>query len=78
MSRTLRCQHCDGAIGSYEPMIVLTDGEVCRLSRARMQSTATPLGECYHLACHTVLARSVGWPASRVQPLRGATIAPKW
>jgi hypothetical protein len=52
MDRTLRCQHCQLVIGVYEPMIVLTDGEACRTSRAAQHDSGNPVGECYHHACY--------------------------
>ena len=52
MDRTLRCQHCQHVIGSYEPMIVLTDGEARSTSRAAEHDRGEPVGESYHRTCY--------------------------
>ena len=64
---TLRCQHCDGVIRVSEPMIVLTDAQAPRTSRAGVRDTDEPAGEYYHPACYSLVARSAGWSVSRRQ-----------
>lgn len=46
-----RCRHCGDVIGVYEPMIVITDGQARKTSKAAEKETALPRGECYHHAC---------------------------
>jgi hypothetical protein len=48
MSAPLRCRYCRDVIGTYEPMIVLTDGQKREASPAR---ESHPAGDCYHRAC---------------------------
>ena len=56
MDETLRCRHCGDVIGTYEPMIVLAEGEARRTSRAAERAaeraTWAPMGECYHNHCY--------------------------
>jgi hypothetical protein len=69
----LRCQHCEGAIGVYEPMMVLTEGEACRTSRDAVRD-AGPADECYHLACYTLVARAAGWTDGPLRVLRSGWV----
>jgi hypothetical protein len=69
MMTTVRCQHCEGVIRVPEPMIVLTGGQAPRASTAGERHTGGPVGECYHPACYSVVARSAGWSVSRRQRL---------
>jgi hypothetical protein len=47
-----RCHHCGDVIGTYEPMIVVADGETRNTSRAAELATGEPTGECYHQSCY--------------------------
>jgi hypothetical protein len=69
MTRTVRCQHCEGVIRVSEPMIVLADGQWPRTSTAGVRDAGGSEGECYHPACYSVVARSAGWSVSSRQRL---------
>jgi hypothetical protein len=50
---TLRCNRCGDVIGTYEPMVVLADGQARETAKAAEQDIARSIGECYHHACYT-------------------------
>jgi len=64
MMTMVRCQYCEGVIKVSEPLVLLTDGQVPRTVIAGARDTG-PAGECYHLPCYSVVARSAGWSVSR-------------
>ena len=47
----LRCQRCGQAIGVYEPLVTLADGQVETSSRAREPQAGAYGGASYHAAC---------------------------
>ena len=67
MMTTVRCQHCEGVIRVSDPMIVLADGQSPRTPTAGVRDAGGSVGECYHPACYSVVARSAGWSVYRRQ-----------
>jgi hypothetical protein len=55
MDQALRCQRCGDVIGTYEPMIVLSDGAMHETSRAASPKLAGEGAEHYHRACFAQL-----------------------
>jgi hypothetical protein len=52
MNRVLTCWHCQDVIGVYEPMIVLSAGQVRTTSRALEHDLDPAIDECYHHDCY--------------------------
>lgn len=52
MSRSLRCWHCEEVIGVYEPMVVFSDGEAHKTSKAADPDIGEHGDECYHSSCY--------------------------
>lgn len=51
----MRCSRCGEVIGSYEPLVLLLDGEVRETSRAAEPDLALQVGaERFHIACFGV------------------------
>jgi hypothetical protein len=53
LEERLRCNRCGDVIGTYEPMVVLADGQARETAKAAEQDIARSVGECYHHACYT-------------------------
>ena len=47
-----RCALCGDVIGSYEPMILVEDGEPRKTSPSAKRDRDRQAGECYHAACY--------------------------
>lgn len=53
MEQKPRCRHCGDVIGTYEPMIVLVDGQPRRTAiAAGAHSLALDDRQCFHDACY--------------------------
>jgi len=59
MDLALRCQRCGDVIGTYEPMIVLEDGDARETSKVADQKATSEWSEYYHHACY-LADRSAG------------------
>jgi hypothetical protein len=62
MDQALRCQRCGDVIGTYEPMIVLSDGARHETSLAASPKLAGEGAEHYHSACFAQLHGHSGHP----------------
>ncbi len=51
MYLALRCQRCGDVIGTYEPMIVLKNGEAQETSKLADPNAASERSERYHRDC---------------------------
>jgi hypothetical protein len=47
-----KCDHCAEVIGVYEPVVVVTDGEVHETSRAAEPTIGSEQGARYHRTCY--------------------------
>jgi hypothetical protein len=48
----MTCDHCSEVIGVYEPVVVVTDGEVRETSRAAEPSLGCQPAKRYHRSCY--------------------------
>jgi hypothetical protein len=46
------CVHCGDAIGAYEPIVQVGDGDARRTSRTQETRSGRPAGEYFHHACY--------------------------
>lgn len=56
----LKCDHCEDVIGTYEPLVIVVDGEARQTSRAAESELACMPGEHYHSACHEQREQAAG------------------
>lgn len=62
MEQAMRCGRCGDAIGVYEPLVLVKDGEVRITSVAAEAHIGEEPGERFHRACHGEQATLVQEP----------------
>lgn len=55
----IKCRHCGGVIGVYEPLVALTSVGPLRTSLVIDPDLLRSGYACYHLACHELLHGSI-------------------
>jgi hypothetical protein len=53
MPEPMTCRHCDDVIGTYEPMVLVTDGCPRTTSVAAEPHISSEPGERFHRACYS-------------------------